>query len=631
MVGCCRNLGYFWRMSLCFFHFQLMVVVSVRPHRLNTDDRSVGSVGTLDDVLRRSRNGLRRLREDFEPQDAAEAAGVSQLSQYIANMTKEKCRELQETPEKDENTTKLLEQMKDICEEKKPEEVVKKLNVQVTDPFFAQFLCGGLNLLTVRVMTYTELLQCQFAGNAILGGLKDCADSARLQDAGKFALQFGLYAVKVSAIFLPLPPPLGLVIHKAADMALARLSQEAETQLEILEKKMDAKMRAMLTEELLRLGTAQARAAEEQVQEMSIMDALWSDILETSAADKVSAKFAAAMAHASSFNRWAIIEQDLSTSSELLRPTSSMVNVEDRADFARLLKTQLEMYILVLSHMYRSAKESQHAAKFQETLMTKAQRMARMLLPELILLKRSSPGDMASRTLEVLNSPLLLPEKSKTCKDMAAKEDFYFEYLVSCIWFPLLHLVGPGASGPSKFAWPLTIGGVIEPITRKSNRCILYPDDSIFNGKKVNRTKGYEVSCEGDDIIEEFHQKYVPRSLRKDKESIHFWCGQRWRNHDIELFPGTVFETPGLCLDFVRFFHWDTLAVLTAVDFDDVKKNQRTGIKRSTCRLAYRTAKKEYQIPSDWQKLTHQLDLDKVETLCEYLERFKVVTGQFLN
>lgn len=33
-----------------------------------------------------------------------------------------------------------------------------------------------------------------------------------------------------------------------------------------------------------------------------------------------------------------------------------------------------------------------------------------------------------------------------------------------------LFLPGPGASGPSKFAWPLTIGGIIEPITRKSNR-----------------------------------------------------------------------------------------------------------------------------------------------------------------
>ena len=34
-----------------------------------------------------------------------------------------------------------------------------------------------------------------------------------------------------------------------------------------------------------------------------------------------------------------------------------------------------------------------------------------------------------SNAQEVLNSPLLLPEKSKTCKDMAAKEDFYFECL----------------------------------------------------------------------------------------------------------------------------------------------------------------------------------------------------------
>ena len=50
----------------------------------------------------------------------------------------------------------------------------------------------------------------------------------------------------------------------------------------------------------------------------------------------------------------------------------------------------------------------------------------------------------------------------------------------------------------------------------------MYPDDSIFNGKKVNRTKGYEVSCEGDDIIEEFHQKYVPRSYQKDKEPLRF-------------------------------------------------------------------------------------------------------------
>lgn len=613
--------------SLLFF-WPVLFARAVRP------SLDAGAALDLDGSLALLRRSLRRLRSDrsegdFEPQDAEEAAGVSELTMYMANFTKEKCGELHKKEGKDENTTKLLEKMKDVCEEEDADQVVSKINVHVSDPFFAQFLCGGLNLFTVNEMTYTELLQCQFAGNSILGGLEDCATTARQQDAKVFALKFGLYAIKVSAIFLPLPPPLGLLVHKAADMALARLSKEAESQLEALERRMDANMRALLTEELLRLGTAQARTAEEQVQEMSILDALWSDILQNEATNKVSSKFAAAMAHASSFNRWAIIEQDLSTSSELLRPTSSMVNVEERADFARLLKTQLEMYILVLSHMYRAAQESKHAAKFQKTLMIKAQRMSRMLLPELILLKRSSPDAVNEKTLEALNSPLLLPEKSETCKEMALLENFQFEYLISCIWFPLLHLVGPGASGPEDYAWPMTIGGVIEPITRKNkrNRCILYPDDAIFNGKKANRTKGYDVSCEGDDIIEEFHQKYVPRTVRKDKESIHFWCGQRWRKHHIELFPGTVFETPGLCLDFVRFFQWDTLGVLTAVEFDEIQKNQRTKIKRSTCRLAFRTSKKPYKIPSDWKKLTHHLDLNKVETLCEYLERFDVVTA----
>lgn len=45
----------------------------------------------------------------------------------------------------------------------------------------------------------------------------------------------------------------------------------------------------------------------------------------------------------------------------------------------------------------------------------------------------------------------------------------------------------------------------------------------------------------------------------------------------------------------VRFFKYDTLAVLTAVEFDEVKKNEPTKIKRSTCRLAYRTAKTQYK------------------------------------
>lgn len=49
--------------------------------------------------------------------------------------------------------------------------------------------------------------------------------------------------------------------------------------------------------------------------------------------------------------------------------------------------------------------------------------------------------------------------------------------------------------------------------------CILYPDDSLFNAQKADRTKGYNVTCDGDDIIEELHQKYANNAVRKDKDS----------------------------------------------------------------------------------------------------------------
>ena len=43
-------------------------------------------------------------------------------------------------------------------------------------------------------------------------------------------------------------------------------------------------------------------------------------------------------------------------------------------------------------------------------------------------------------------------------------------YMVTCIWFPLIHVAGPEASGNSSYAWPLTVGGVIEPISKSKDR-----------------------------------------------------------------------------------------------------------------------------------------------------------------
>eukprot|EP00435_Cladocopium_sp_Y103_P026918 s3429_g6.t1 len=50
--------------------------------------RSTGALD-LDASLALSRRALRRLRVDFEPQDAEDAAGVSELTTYLANFTKE--------------------------------------------------------------------------------------------------------------------------------------------------------------------------------------------------------------------------------------------------------------------------------------------------------------------------------------------------------------------------------------------------------------------------------------------------------------------------------------------------------------------------------------------------------------
>lgn len=41
------------------------------------------------DGFQRSRRMLRRLREAFGPEDVDEAAGISELTFYVANMTKE--------------------------------------------------------------------------------------------------------------------------------------------------------------------------------------------------------------------------------------------------------------------------------------------------------------------------------------------------------------------------------------------------------------------------------------------------------------------------------------------------------------------------------------------------------------
>lgn len=58
-----------------------------------------------------------------------------------------------------EKAVELLEKMKEVCEEEKTDGVVSKLQAKVSDPFVAQFLCGGLNFFTVKEMSLTMSIE----------------------------------------------------------------------------------------------------------------------------------------------------------------------------------------------------------------------------------------------------------------------------------------------------------------------------------------------------------------------------------------------------------------------------------------------------------------------------------------
>ncbi|CAE7209011.1 MCA1, partial [Symbiodinium sp. KB8] len=206
----------------------------------------------------------------------------------------------------------------------------------------------------------------------------------------------------------------------------------------------------VVAEEFLRLGAAQVRAAQVQVQDMSMMDDLWLEEMKDT-----DSQTASLVIQATSFNRWAVIEQDLATSAEILRPPSSLVDMEERAKFAEVLRAQFQLHLLVLSKMFRSLHGGRNAVRLQQVLASKARRLARLLLPDLILLsardlnreRLGSAPKTSSLSMRVLSSPLLAePRMQRAMERCRALEDLElsygsnlaeFEYLVICLWLPL--------------------------------------------------------------------------------------------------------------------------------------------------------------------------------------------------
>lgn len=513
---------------------------------------------------------------------------------YLAKTTIEKCAELK-VANASNATEQLKRTLKEVCQETDSSLVVSEMFSLMDNALVAKWICGGLT--AVHDMSVNELGQCQDAGRVVLGGLTGVMEA---KGNGKMFATMQAYAVKLAVIFVPLPPPLGVIIEKGANMALSSLAKDAAGHLENLETKMSAVMRKSLSQELLRLGTAQARAADEQIQEMITLDALLNDMVSKSS-KLFGGDFAAAMARVTSFNRWAIIEHDLSTSTEVLRPPDDMQRLEERAHFARLMETHLEMYILVLSQMHRSLGD-RASQQIEASLTRKAQRMARLLLPDLIL--HSSQSDSASRQLQIFgSSPLLSPVGGSRCSSLTepsprealccrllSRQEFYLEFLVTCLWLPLMDPPEDPINGLD-FAHPVRVDGF-----STENACFLAPDASMRQPDQLaDLVQDGLAACADNQVLQSLQQEWTQRTFFADQEQIHYMCGDPTERH-IKLLPFT-FDTDGLCLERVRLFQNDVVAVLTSAHFESRLEHQLSEIKRSTCRLAYRTSGLPYSAP----------------------------------
>lgn len=526
-----------------------------------------------------------------------DASRGDEFISYLAKTTMEKCAELKVLQNTSNATEQLKRTLKEVCQEADSSHVVSEIFSLMDNALVAKWICGGLT--AVDYMSASELGLCQDAGKVVLGGLTGMMEA---KGKGKTLATMQAYAVKLAVIFVPLPPPLGVIIEKGANMALSSLAKDAAGHLENLETKMSAVMRKSLSQELLRLGTAQARAADEQIQEMITLDALLNDMVSKSS-KLLGGDVAAAMARVTSFNRWAIIEHDLSTSTEVLRPPEDMHRLEERAHFARLMETHLEMYILVLSQMHRSLGDRGSTQEIEASLTRKAQRMARWLLPDLILHSQSVSLSEASRQLQIFgSSPLLSPvggsrcsmtkptPRDALCCRLSSQPEFHLEFLVTCLWLPLMDPMDPmehPIHGPN-FAHPLRVDGF-----STETSCLIAPDASMRQPDELpDLVQDGRASCADHQVLQSLLQEWVQRTFFSDQEQIHYMCGDP-SERQITLLPFT-FETDGLCLERVRLFQNDVVAVLTSAHFESRLEHQLSEIKRSTCRLAYRDSGVQY-------------------------------------
>ncbi|CAE7848767.1 unnamed protein product, partial [Symbiodinium microadriaticum] len=509
--------------------------------------------------------------------DAEEAKRQAwRLTQGLFNSTRQRC--------STDHSWKQIPDLHAICKEEDSHVLLKLLRKAADSPQVAKWLCTAVASVGTKNASLVLPEQCAKKGRLFLNATAALVDSGSKTTWEPVAMFF-LACVQLAGELLPLPPPLGPLVSAAADYLMQRLSEKAEKELDDLEAKMDELASRRVSEELFRLGSARARAADEQIKDMSLLDGLWSKSLASpsAAADPHLSELVQTVSRVTSFNRWAIIEQDLATSAEILRP-SETVPLMERGKYAELLRTHLQMYLLVLARMYRSAEDTGQAGEMHKALSSKARRMANLLLPDLLLMTLvSEPGRGGLQHLhELFKSPLLMDSTQTAlregCGELANEDNYEFEYLAACALLPLQSKKGYAAPLPA----PLTAGDAMmyffftaetedtEVILGLSPKC--KPGQHLLSYRRFTQMTQFNLYAE---------------------TTVRSACGQVPHVH---LIPNSRFTTPGLCTDHATLFMEHVVAVVTSLTFEST--NSRPGaLMESTCQLAYAHSPHPYRLP----------------------------------
>jgi len=557
-------------------------------------------------------------------EDEVEKAEIikNQAAQVLFDGTQERC---------SSSVEKLPEDVQMLCKQTRPESLLDVMleKLQNSSQDVALWLCSAAEGTIDKEWStrYSERLSCDEAATSTIGAMLDLDNQAtlagRLYAAARFMLWTSKFALVVATPFIPLP--FGFLARKFLDVVIGQLTGEAEEELSTLEKRMEKKMeevsrrtaQKLQLEEAFRIGSAHARAANDQIKDMAMIDHLWSSsmtAMSESGARKENALLWSTMKKVTSFNRWAIIEHDLAMCIEVLTPSDSL-ELADRASFTKLMKVHFEMYVLVLSHMSAAAASNENVEEMNAELSKKAARMASITLPQLVLLSTAvEPGQDLKAVQRMFDSDLLSPNATEAevqgCDFLQAEVDYEFEFLAACVWLPFL-------TTDEVWAVPLPTPKLLTARGQDTDR----PDPNAFEfwhatGAKLQSADpptiemGHtelEISCPPGKFLTSVEYEYKKPTSGWTVGKQHFLTGLCSTDDNVETAGNSQFTTAGMCTDAVTLFADHTVAVMISLSFSR-NADSAAKIHRSTCQLAYRwSAEGPYHIPGNSSQTRHEI------------------------